>query len=637
VTAPAGQGWRGWIGRSVPGLAIATVVVGLGAGVGAIVFRELVFGVTRLVTGREDYAATPGAPLPWWPALGPWFLLAAPVLGGLLYGPLVYRFAREARGHGVPEVMLAVAEHGGRIRPRVAVVKSLASALTIGTGGSVGREGPIVQIGSAIGSSLGQLVRMPTHWLRLLVACGAGGGISATFNAPISGVFFALEIILLDFTVLSFVVVVTASAVANTVARLAEGSQTFLTLPAFRLDSPVAYLFVVLVGVVGALVGLAFTRVLYGMEDLADRVWRGPEWLRPAVGGVLLGGVLVALPQMYGVGYPVLQQGVAGGYAVGFLLVLLVGKLLATSLTLAIGGSGGIFAPSLFLGAMAGSALGDAFGALAPGVAGPAGLYGLVGMAAVLAGATRAPITAVVIVAEITGEFALLVPLMIAVVVATALSRLLSADTIYTLKLSRRGIHLVPPSEAAVPGWTRRTAGEVMRPLPPEAPLDGCARPYGPLRWAPVLESDRPLGTVVPDLAAAPVLPVLSADGSRVAGVIDADAVVHAGTPATAERCVVRASPPAGWTPPAGYTVLDGAPSGSVYVVGPVEGLDELAASLRDDDPRDASPMDGDPDGGDPGGAAGPTVADDGTRADVGTLHARRGRVHRTDRPEETL
>lgn len=459
MATTAGARWERFLGRSVPGMAVAAVVVGLGAGLGAVVFRELIVGVTRLVTGTTDYAATPGAPLPWWPEIGRWFLLAAPVVGGLLYGPLVYRYAREARGHGVPEVMLAVAENDGRIRPRVAVVKAIASALTIGTGGSVGREGPIVQIGSAIGSSLGQWMRMPSSRLRLLVACGAGGGISATFNAPISGVFFALEIILLDFTMLSFVVVVTASAVANLVARAFEGSTTFLVLPPFRVDSLVQFGFFALVGLVGALVGVAFTRVLYGLEDLADAVWRGPEWLRPGVGGLLVGLLLVALPEMYGVGYPVLQAGVAGQYALGFLLVLLVGKMLATSLTLAIGGSGGIFAPSLFLGAMTGSALGLGFAALAPGVAGPAGAYGLVGMAAVLAGATRAPITAVVIVAEITGEWALIVPLMIAVALATALSRLVSRETIYTMKLSRRGIHLGRPG---TPQWRAFGPGQVL-------------------------------------------------------------------------------------------------------------------------------------------------------------------------------
>ena len=568
-------------------LALAVVVVGVGAGVGAIVFRFLIIGVTRLVTGQDDYAATPGAPWVWWPAIGTWFLVAAPVVGGLLYGPLVYRWAREARGHGVPEVMLAVAQNDGRIRPRVAVVKSLASALCIGTGGSVGREGPIVQIGSAIGSSLGGWLRVPAGRLRLLVACGAAGGISATFNAPIAGVFFALEIILVDFSPLSFLVVTASSAIANTVARAVDGSATFLVLPSFRVGSAWEYLLYALVGVVGGGVGVAFTKVLYGAEDLADRIWRGPEWLRPAVGGVLLGLLLVVLPQMYGVGYPVLRQGVAGGYALGFLVVLLVGKLVATSLTLAIGGSGGIFAPSLFLGAMTGTALGDGFGLV--GAAGPAGAYGLVGMAAVLAGATRAPITAIVIVAEITGEWDLVVPLMIAVVLATLVSRGLSTETIYTLKLTRRGIRLHPPG---LPRWARRTAGDAVS-GPATTGLDGAARRLGPVRWAPVLDADRPLGAAADDLGehagpagAAAGLPVLAADGRHLLGVLRPEDLVDGG-PGGADdgeelRCVVElpGTPPADWAPPTGFVRLEGT---GRLLVGPRAALDDLVRALPED------------------------------------------------------
>ena len=164
--------------------------------------------MTTLFTGYADYSAAGHAANPHLPGLGIWFVVLAPVVGGLVYGPLIARFAREAKGHGVPEVMLAVSENGGRIRPRVAAVKALASAICIGSGGSVGREGPIVQIGSALGSTVGQVLRLPESRLRLLVACGAAGGISATFNAPIAGVFFALELILRDFEVESFGVVV---------------------------------------------------------------------------------------------------------------------------------------------------------------------------------------------------------------------------------------------------------------------------------------------------------------------------------------------------------------------------------------------------------------------------------------------
>jgi CIC family chloride channel protein len=478
--SPAGAGRHGirlperplvraydWLRGSPAGLVVLALAVGAGAGAGAVVFRYLILGFTRLLTGHNDYSAAGHAANPMLPWLGRFFVVLAPVVGGLAYGPLIDRFAREARGHGVPEVMYAVAERGGRIAPPVAVIKSLASALCIGAGGSVGREGPIVQIGSALGSTIGQVVRVPESRLRLLVACGAAGGISATFNAPIAGVFFALELILADFQSESFGMVVLASVTADAIGRAAFGTHPFLALPAFQLRSPVEYPLYVLLGLAAALVGVGFTRTLYTLEDLADRSWhaiRGPEWLRPAVGGLLLGGLLLLLPELYGVGYPVLEHAIQGRYMVAFLLVLLAGKLLATSLTIAIGGSGGVFAPSLFMGAMLGTAYGVAAGHLLPGTAGPAGAYGLVGMGAVFAGAARAPITAVLIIFELTGEYSIILPLMAAIVLAAGTSRLLTGDTIYTLKLRRRGIDL---TRAHADGLLERLrVADVMQALP---------------------------------------------------------------------------------------------------------------------------------------------------------------------------
>lgn len=290
-------------------------------------------------------------------------MVLAPAVGGLIYGPLVHRFAPEARGHGVLEVMYAVSRRGGRIKGQVAVVKALASAICIGAGGSVGREGPIVQIGSALGSWLARVFRMPGSRIRTLVACGAAGGIAATFNAPIAGVFFALELLLSDFEAGSFGAVVLASVAASVVGRTFLGNQACLQLPPFHLSSGWEYPLFLLLGLLAAFVGVGFTRVLYGIEDASDFVARRiPNWLRPAIGGLLLGLLLLALPQMYGVGYPVLQAGVDGKYALGFLLLLMAGKVLATSLTIGIVGSGGVFAPSLFIGAMLGAAFGDSFG-----------------------------------------------------------------------------------------------------------------------------------------------------------------------------------------------------------------------------------------------------------------------------------
>ncbi|MFD7919453.1 chloride channel protein [Streptomyces sp. NPDC059740] len=438
-----------WVRDAPWGLLALAVTVGAGAGLGSIAFRWLIVTFTGLFSGHGDYAGAGRSPNPHVPWLGPAFVVLAPVLGGLLYGPLVDRFAKEARGHGVPEVMLAVAQRGGRINPQVAVVKALASALCIGSGGSVGREGPIVQIGSALGSTLGRVVKVSEDRMRLLVACGAAGGIAATFNAPLAGVFFAMELILGAFSVEAFGATVLSSVTASVIGRAAFGDTAFLTLPPFHVGHLAQYALFALLGVVAGGVGVGFTRVLYWIEDACDWAWRGPEWLRPALGGLLLGLVLLVLPEMYGVGYPVLEKAAHGGYAAAFLLLLLVGKALATSLTIGIGGSGGVFAPSLFIGAMLGSAYGAGVHQLMPHSAGAAGAYALVGMGAVFAGAARAPITAVVILFELTGQYSIILPLMLAIVLATLTSRLLSRDTVYTLKLRRRGIDLDAPATGA--------------------------------------------------------------------------------------------------------------------------------------------------------------------------------------------
>jgi chloride channel protein, CIC family len=455
-----------WLAESKLGLVVLALVVGAGAGLAAAGFRDLIYLITWLFTGRRTYGELGHQPSLNLPFLGIWFVLIAPVVAGCLYGPLIQRFAREARGHGVPEVMLAVAENGGRIRPQVAIVKALASALCIGGGGSVGREGPIVQIGSALASTVGQLVRMSDARLRVLVACGAAGGISATFNAPVTGLFFGFEIVLREFSAEALAATILAAVTADIVSRAFFGSAPFFAAVPHNLlvGNDLSYLLIALLGVLSGLIGVVFQKSIYKGEDAADAIWRDrPQWLRPVVGGVLLGLLLLALPQMYGVGYPVMDRVFAGNYVLWFVVILLLGKILATSLTLSIGGSGGVFAPSLFIGAATGTAFGVGSHDLLGAAAGPVALYGVVGMGGVFAGAAQAPLTAIASVAEMTGNFTLTLPIMLACGISAQLARQVTRGSIYTTKLLRRGIDIERPK--ALGALQALTVAEVMQPL----------------------------------------------------------------------------------------------------------------------------------------------------------------------------
>jgi CIC family chloride channel protein len=430
----SGRGFELRIGRiAIPQstyLLFAAVVVGVGGGYGAVGFRDLIALMTVLAAWIMGAFAH---------VFGPYALVPTIACGGAAAAWFAARFAPEARGHGVPEVMAAIALRGGVIRPRVILIKALASAATIGFGGAVGREGPIVQIGSAIGSILGQFIHAPAPIVRTLVACGAAAGISATFNAPIGGVFFASEVILGDFAPRSFAVIVVSSVVSAVIGRSMLGNRPSFDASGFLLVSPRELWLYALLGIVCALGAAAFVKFLYLCEDGADRI-AAPAWLKGFIGFALVGVLGLYLPQILGVGYGAMQHVLDGHVDAGRALTIALAKPLATSITLAAGGSGGVFAPSLFTGAM----LGDAFGrivhdAFPVWTAAPAA-YGLVAMAAFFAAAAEAPITAIMIVFEMSDDYTIILPLMIATVVAAVLGRRLINGTVYELKLMRRGI-----------------------------------------------------------------------------------------------------------------------------------------------------------------------------------------------------
>jgi CIC family chloride channel protein len=415
-------------------LILPACVTGILAGCGAIAFAELIAFVQKLALGSSDL------PLRILPHLAWYHIAVVPAVGGFAVA-LVTFFAQETRGHGVSEVIEAVVLQGGRIRPRVALIQSLASALTIGTGGSVGREGPMVQIGAALGSTVGQIWRAPPEYLRTLVGCGAAGGIAAAFNAPIAGAFFALEVIMGNFAMPTFAPVVMAAVLATMVSRAYFGDYPAFIVPTYTLNSVGELPLYLVLGILCGLVGVVFTVTLYSLEDLFNKKIKLPSLLKPACGGLLLGIIAVFVPNIYGIGYATMDAALRGEIGWGWLLLLLPVKLFATSLTLASGGSGGVFLPSLYIGAVTGGLFGFAVNGLFPTVV-ASGAYAMVGMAALLAAATHSPITSMILLFELTGDYKIILPVMIACTLSTLVARWLKEDSIYTLKLARLGLDL---------------------------------------------------------------------------------------------------------------------------------------------------------------------------------------------------
>ena len=479
---------------AVPLTIILASAIGVLGGFGAVLFTSLI----RFVS---DWSVEPVLELSGqnraWLAL----LAVVPALGLVVVSWFTRRFAPEAQGHGVPEVITAVARHDGVIRPRVSLVKILASGVCIGTGGSVGREGPIVQIGSSLGSMAGQLFRLSAENIKILVACGAAAGISATFHAPLAGVMFASEIILGNFAARSLTPIVVASVLAD-VVQSHTGEYGFD--PAFHQlyhsfqgawEQLPSY---VLLGLFCGVAAVAFTKLLYAVEDAGQR-WLPSWWRRALVFGAIVGVTGAAYqffetpvlsradrrqldpqgqayPALFGVGYGVVgntlhleidtkvssvdtaQTGpenpddiVAGRDRIvpldastmiaqlWWLLPLAVLKPLMTSLTLGGGGSGGIFAPSLFLGATLGASFGILCNWFLLGASANPGVYAIVGMGAVVAGTTHGMLSAIMIVYEMTNDYRIILPIMVAAGLSTIIATYIDPESIYIKKLSRRG------------------------------------------------------------------------------------------------------------------------------------------------------------------------------------------------------
>lgn len=419
-------------------MVILGAIVGVVGGLGAVAFHWLILGFKYLffgATSMETFLDSVRS-LPWL------YRLIAPAIGGLIVGPVVTYVVKEARGHGVPEVMEAVTLRGGAIPFRVAPLKALVSAIGIGSGGAAGREGPIVQVGAAFGSALARYLELPTEQVQTLLSAGAAAGIAGTFNAPLAGVVFSIEVVLRKIHLRDLAPIVAAAVVGTTIGNVLFGrTQPIFDIPVHQLVNYWELFFYVGLGILGAGVALSYSNALYGIEHLFEKL-PVPGASKAAVGGLLLGVLALFYPHVHSTGYPVISQALDGELPLQMALALMVAKILATSLTLGSGGSGGIFAPGLFIGAMMGGSYGMIVNTLFPEMTAPAYSYAIVGMGTVFAASTHAPLTSVIILYEMTRDPMLMVPMMCTCIVASVLTARMQEWNIYTKKLLNRGVDI---------------------------------------------------------------------------------------------------------------------------------------------------------------------------------------------------
>jgi CIC family chloride channel protein len=480
---------------------LITIVIGILAGLVAVLFSLAIDVVTRSLFGLSPSAAR---------------LFLVPALVSVATGLLLAYVFPEARGSGVPQTKTAYHLAAGVMRFRVAGGKFVTGVLCIGSGHSMGREGPSVQIGAGLASATGQWLGLPAARVRELVPVGAAGALAAAFNTPVAAVLFALEEIIGDNNAPLIGSTVIASVASVIVERSILGNQPLFHVPVYHLVHPAELAAYAALGVVGGALSAAFCKGLLSARAAFRRLPRRTVWAQPALGGVMVGGLLIAVPGVLGVGYAHVDQALNGDLLLSTMVVLCVAKLVATIVSYASGNAGGIFAPSLFIGAMAGGAVGVAVNTVAPFPTGDPGAYALVGMGTLFAGIIRAPMTSVFMIFEITQDYQIIVPLMVANMLSFVISRHYQHEPVYHALLRQDGVHLPPPGrgpdEARAPG---RLARDLMR---PPAGAEGAPLPSGRVHVHP----DHPLDVVIERLALVEdALPVVDRqDVHHVVGVI---------------------------------------------------------------------------------------------------------------------
>ena len=423
---------------------LLAAVIGFLAGVASTLFRRLIefFGVIFSADSLTVIGIT-GSSIP--------FLLPLmPMIGGIITGVICHFFPDAVKENGVHRVMHAVAMKAGKIRKRTLLTCSTTSALTIGSGGSAGREGPTVQIGSAVGSALGNLFHLSHERIQVLVGCGAAAGIAASFNAPLAGVLFALEIILSNFTIHTFSPIVVASVIGTATGRAMEGNEITFNVPVHELVSYSEIIFYLFLGLLCGVVSKFFTYSYFKACDIFDKKVHLPKPLKPALGGLIVGFISISFPAILGNGYDFMEKALNGELFWGLAFALIFLKIISTSATLGSGGLGGVFAPSLFIGAMLGSTYGTLVHAINPSFTASPETYALVGMGAVAGAVMQAPLTNILMLFELTNDYTIILPIMITCIVSAYTFRAFDKNSIYIQKLLKEGINIKYGREVSI-------------------------------------------------------------------------------------------------------------------------------------------------------------------------------------------
>lgn len=452
--------WFSWLDKyQISDSAVLGAValgLGLATGISIWIFKRMI------LLGHEFFLVSLGGFLE---TYGAWTIAIIPVLGGLIVGLIQVYFIGIERYHGVAGIIESVALSGGRLRYWRIPAKAIASAVSIGAGASVGPEDPSVQIGSNLGSMLGSLLRMSEERVRTLVAAGAAAGVASAFNAPIAGVFFAVEIILGEIGTSALGIVVLSSVIASVFTQAVSGTQPAFSVPAYAFNSPWELILYFALGLIAGPISALYVKLLYRFQDFFHGL-NVPRWGKPAIAGALVGIVGIFLPEIFGEGYHVIGDVLNGRSEIFWLLfALMTAKLIMTPVSIGGGFAGGVFAPALFIGAMLGGGIGLIAQSLFPALNIVPGAFAMVGMAAVLAGAVHAPLTAILLLFEMTRDYRIILPLMFAVVISLLISRWIESDSVYMLGLARKGIRIERGRDLEV--LERITVDEVMTESPP--------------------------------------------------------------------------------------------------------------------------------------------------------------------------